>query len=182
MSVTKGPSAETLKALEKAPNMYLVLSPELYILTASDAYLQATETKREVIIGKHIFEAFPDNPDLPDGDDGVQNINASLQTVLRTKKPDYMQVQRYDVPDINLPGKFIPRYWNPSHTPVLDENGEISYIIQLANNVTEIILTEKALLNSQLAQVETMDKLKYLMMSYCSPTMNYGKHSTTFPY
>ena len=158
----KGPAPELLKALETAPNIYLVLSPDLYIITASDAYLQATETKREVIIGKHIFEAFPDNPDLPDGDDGVQNINASLQTVLRTKKPDYMRVQRYDVPDINNPGKFIPRYWDPSHTPVLDENGEISYIIQLANNVTDKILTERALLKSHLEQVETMEQMKAL--------------------
>lgn len=162
MSVNKGPSAEILKALETAPNMYLVLSPELNIITASDAYLKATETTREAIVGKYIFEAFPDNPDLPDGDDGVQNINASLQAVLRTKKPDYMRVQRYDVPDIHHPGKFIPRYWDPSHTPVLDEHGEISYIIQLANNVTEKILTEKALLKSQLEQVETMEQTNVL--------------------
>jgi hypothetical protein len=110
------PSAEVLKTLETAPNMYQVLSPELYILTASDSFLKATETKREVITGKHIVEAFPDNPDLPDGDDGMHNINASLQNVLRTKKPDYMRIQRYDVPDIAHPGSFIPRYWDPSHT------------------------------------------------------------------
>jgi PAS domain S-box-containing protein len=158
----KGPSADGLKALETAPNMYLILTPELYIITASDAYLKATETKREVIAGKYIFEAFPDNPDLPDGDDGVQNINASLQTVLKTKKPHYMPVQRYDVPDLNNPGTFIPRYWDPSHTPVLDESGEISYIIQLANNVTDKILTERALLKSQLKQAETMEQMKVL--------------------
>jgi hypothetical protein len=119
MPATNVPSPETLKALETAPNMYLILSPDLYILTASDLYLQATETTRENIVGKHIFEAFPDNPNLPDAD-GVQNINASLQTVLSTKKPDKMRVQRYDVPDIDNPGNFIQRYWDPSHTPVLD--------------------------------------------------------------
>jgi hypothetical protein len=159
---TKEPSDEVLKALETVPNMYLVLSPDLYIITASDAFLRATETKREVIKGKHIFEAFPDNPDLPDGDDGVQNINSSLQTVLKTKKPDYMRTQRYDVPDINNPGKFITRYWAPSHTPVLDESGEVFYIIQLANNVTDQILTEGALLKSQLEQVETMEQINAL--------------------
>src|ERR1700761_5431976 len=155
-------SPEMLRALETAPNLYLVLSPDLHIITASDAYLKATETKREVIAGKHIFEAFPDNPNLPDGDDGVQNINASLQNVLRTKQPDHMRVQRYDVPDINNPGEFIPKYWHPSHTPVLDDNGEISYIIQLANNVTDKILTERALLHSQLEQTDTMDQMKAL--------------------
>lgn len=93
MPATKAPFSDTLKALETAPNMYLILSPELYILTVSDLYLQATETTREAIAGKHIFEAFPDNPQLPDAD-GVQNINASLQSVLRTKKPDRGAGQR----------------------------------------------------------------------------------------
>jgi two-component system sensor histidine kinase VicK len=156
-------SPETLRALETAPNMYLVLSPGLYILTASDLYLEATETTREAIVGKHIFEAFPENPELPNAD-GVQNINASLQEVLATKKPHYMSIQRYDVPDNNNPGSFIPRYWDPSHTPVLDEQGEIIYIIQLATNVTQQVFIQKALAASQeqerqmLAQVEELNE------------------------
>ncbi|WP_240315353.1 sensor histidine kinase [Mucilaginibacter pineti] len=128
--------------LQTAPNIYLVLSPELYILTASNLYLEATETTRETIVGKHIFEAFPENPELPDAS-GVKNINASLQEVLRTGKPHKMRIQRYDVPDIHHPGKFITRYWDPSHTPVFDDNGALSYIIQLANNVTEQVLADK---------------------------------------
>lgn len=161
MPVSKGPSAETLAALETAPNMYLVLSPELYILTASDLYLEATKTTREAIAGKHIFEAFPDNPDLP-GADGVQNINASLQEVLRTKKLHRMPVQRYDVPDIERTGKFIQRYWDPSHTPVMDKDGNISYIIQLATNVTDKILAERALLKSYEEQLKTTEEIKAL--------------------
>jgi PAS domain S-box-containing protein len=161
MPATKGPSADTLDALETAPNMYLILSPDLYILTASDRYLEATKTTREAIKGKHIFEAFPDNPDLPDAD-GVQNINASLQAVLRTKKTDYMPVQRYDVPDNDNPGKFIQRYWDPSHTPVLDSDGNISYIIQLATNVTDKITAEQALLKSNREQAETTQEIKAL--------------------
>jgi PAS domain S-box-containing protein len=159
MSSTLGPSAETLKALETAPNMYLVLSPELYILTASDLYLKAIKTNREMIIGKHIFEAFPDNPDLAEAD-GVQNINASLQAVLRTKKQDQMRLQRYDVPDQDHPGQFIRRYWDPSHTPVLDDHGNIIYIIQLATDVTEKIMAERALLKNQL--LETTEQIKGL--------------------
>jgi len=138
------PTPETLKALETVPNMYLILSPDLFILTASDKYLEATQNTREGIVGKHIFEAFPDNPLLPDAD-GVQNINDSLQEVLRTKKPHYMRIQRYDVPDIANPGQFIQRYWDPSHTPVLNEDGSIHYIIQLATNVTDKVLADEQL-------------------------------------
>jgi PAS domain S-box-containing protein len=161
MLAAKSPSADTLRALETAPNMYLILSPELYILTASDLYLQATGTTRDAIRGKHIFEAFPDNPQLPDAD-GVQNINASLQNVLRTKEPDYMRVQRYDVPDQQNPGAFIQRYWDPCHTPVLDEDGNISYIIQMATNVTDKITADQAMLKSRLEQLETAEQISGL--------------------
>jgi len=148
------PSKATLRALETAPGMFLVLSPKLFILTASDMYLEATQNKREFIVGKHIFDAFPDNPELPNAD-GVKNINASLQEVLRTKKKHIMRFQRYDVPDITTPGKFITRYWDPSHTPVLDDEGEISYIVQLATNVTDVVLMRQELLASQNAQAES---------------------------
>lgn len=148
MPTNRGPHIEVLKVLETVPNMYLILSPDLYILTASHLYLEATKTTRESIVGKHIFEAFPDNPDLPETD-GVNNINASLQEVRRTKRPHYMPIQRYDVPDVTAPGKFIQRYWDPSHTPVLDEDGNIQYIIQLATNVTDKVLAEQALAQSK---------------------------------
>ncbi len=155
------PSADTLRALETAPSMFLILSPALYILTASNLYLEATQTKREVIVGRHIFEAFPDNPDLPDAD-GVKNINASLQEVLRTKKRHVMKFQRYDVPDHSTPGKFITRYWDPSHTPVLDENGEISYIVQLATNVTDLVMMGEQLAESESAQAESAQEVSTL--------------------
>ncbi|EDM38004.1 sensor histidine kinase with PAS signal sensor domains [Pedobacter sp. BAL39] len=149
----KGPSVDTLKALESAPSMFLVLTPDLYILTASDLYLEATENTRELIVGRHIFDAFPNNPELPDAD-GVRNINASLQEVIRTKKKHVMKIQRYDVPDLSCPGKFIQRYWDPSHTPILDEDGDIQYIIQLATNVTDQVLTRRALDESRSAERE----------------------------
>ena len=153
------PSPETLRTLERVPEMYLILSPELYILAASVLYLEATETKKEDLIGKHIFEAFPDNPAHPEAD-GMKNINASLQRVLRSKKPDYMPVQRYDVPDIKNPGQFIQRYWDPSHMPVLNESGEIEYIIQRANNITEQVLTEISLAKIRAEQQDTLAQLR----------------------
>ena len=146
--MVKGPSKETLNVLAQAPNMYLVLSPELIILTASNVYLEAIKSSRTDIVGKHIFDAFPNNPDLPNAD-GVQNIYASLLEVLRTRKPHHMDIQRYDVPNNERPGEFIHRYWDPTHTPILDENGEIQFIIQLALNITDRLNTERQLKQAQ---------------------------------
>lgn len=159
MISTKSPSAETLKTLETVPSMCLILSPDLYILTATDLYLHAIKTRREAIVGKHIFDAFPLDPRCPEAD-GVRNINASLQEVLRTRKAHKMPVQRYDVPDRNNNGEFLTRYWDPSHTPILDEQGDILYIIQLATNVTEKVLAELELETAKMAHEETKSNLE----------------------
>ena len=53
-------------------------------------------TKREDLIGRGIFEAFPDNPD-DRGATGVSNLRASLDRVRQTAAPDTMAIQKYDI-------------------------------------------------------------------------------------
>ena len=122
---------------ESAPGSYLALTPALVIVAVSDAYLQATMTRREEILGRHLFDVFPDNP----GDataTGVSNLRASLTRVLQHRVPDAMAVQRYDIrrPDTEG-GQFEKRYWSPINTPVFSPNGEIAYIIHRVDDVTE---------------------------------------------
>ena len=81
---------------ESAPGLYLVLDPALTIVAVNDAYARATRTSRQAIVGKHLFEIFPDNPDDP-GNEGVGNLRASLGRVLQTGQPDAMPVQKYDI-------------------------------------------------------------------------------------
>ena len=50
---------------EAAPGSYLVLDPDLVIVAVSDAYLRDTMTVRASILGRGLFEVFPDNPDDP---------------------------------------------------------------------------------------------------------------------
>ena len=65
---------------EAAPALYLVLAPDLTIAAVSDAYLKATMTQRAAILGRDLFEVFPDNPDDPAAD-GTRNLRASLERV-----------------------------------------------------------------------------------------------------
>src|SRR6187549_104178 len=100
---------------QSVPGLYLVLLPDFTITAVSDAYLNATMTKREAITGRGLFDVFPDNPDDTEAD-GVSNLRASLNYVLQYKKPHTMAVQKYDIrrPD----GSFETRYWSPLNTPV----------------------------------------------------------------
>ena len=75
MSTSQAPDFRVL--FESVPGLYLVLDPDLRIVAVSDAYTRATMTERDALLGKHIFEAFPDNPGDPEAE-GVRNLRASL--------------------------------------------------------------------------------------------------------
>src|SRR5512134_2290019 len=124
---------------EAAPNPYLVLSPDLTIVAASDAYCQATRTEGERIVGRHLFDVFPDNPDDPTAT-GVSNLRASLMRVLQLRRPDAMAVQKYDIrrPD-SEGGGFEVRYWSPLNSPVLDRDGRLAWIVHRVEDVTELV-------------------------------------------
>lgn len=48
-----------LKTFETLPGLYLVLSPELNVLTASDAYLDAARAHRQEIAGSFVADVVP---------------------------------------------------------------------------------------------------------------------------
>ncbi|MDX5438658.1 MAG: PAS domain-containing protein, partial [Pontibacter sp.] len=136
MKLSTTPPPQLLQAYEQVPDLYLILSPQLFILTASDAYLAATYTIREEIVGRQLFDVFPDNP-AAKGANRVNNLRHSLQQVLDTKRPHRMALQHYDVPHQAQPSGFAEKYWLPLNTPVLDEQGQVQYIIHKVEDVTE---------------------------------------------
>jgi len=140
MGAASSPLTPDFRVLfESVPGLYLVLSPELRILAVSDAYLSATLTKRDAIIGRHLFEVFPDNPNDPKAD-GVRNLQASLNRVLQNRKQDVMAVQKYDIQRPQSEGGgFEERFWSPVNSPVPDETGQILYIIHRVEDVTEFV-------------------------------------------
>jgi signal transduction histidine kinase len=124
---------------ESAPGLYLVLTPDLTIVAVSEAYLTATMTSREKILGRQLFEVFPDNPDDP-GASGVRNLRDSLNRVLRNRAQDSMPIQKYDIQRPQTKGGgFEERYWSPVNSPVLGQDGQIVYIIHRVEDVTEFI-------------------------------------------
>ncbi|HEV2453988.1 MAG TPA: ATP-binding protein [Verrucomicrobiae bacterium] len=124
---------------ESAPGLYLVLTPDFKIVAVSHAYLRATMTKREDIVGRGIFDVFPDNPD-DTAASGVKNLRGSLEQVLRTRAPDTMAVQKYDIrrPE-SEGGGFVERFWSPLNSPVLGPDGQVRHIIHRVEDVTEFI-------------------------------------------
>jgi PAS domain-containing protein len=137
---TNLPTPDFRALFESAPGLYLVLTPDLRIVAASDAYLVATMTRRDEILGRDLFHVFPDNPDDAHAS-GVRNLRASLERVLASRQTDTMAVQKYDIRrPAAAGGGFEERYWSPVNSPVFNGRPpEIAYIIHRVEDVTEFV-------------------------------------------
>jgi signal transduction histidine kinase/ActR/RegA family two-component response regulator len=123
---------------ESVPGNYLVLDPDLTIVAVSDAYAHATMTRREEIVGRGLFDVFPDNPGDPAAT-GVTNLRGSLERVLATRATHEMPTQKYDIPrPQEQGGGFEERYWSPKNAPVLAADGSVAFIIHSVVDVTAI--------------------------------------------
>src|SRR5882757_8177151 len=138
---------------QSTPGLYLVLAPDFTIKAVTDAYLQATMTNREDILGRGVFDVFPDNPNDPSAT-GVRNLRTSLQRVLQDKTSDAMAVQKYDIrkPE-SEGGGFEERYWSPVNSPVLGPDGKVLYIIHRVEDVTGFMrLKQQGLAQEKIAE------------------------------
>jgi len=130
------PSLDFRVLFESVPGLYLVLDSAFIIVAASNEYLRATMTRREDVIGRDVFDIFPDNPDDA-VTKGEHNVRASFNRVLKDRLTDVLPLQKYDIkgPD----GHYVERYWSPTNSPVLDEKGDVAYIIHRVEDVTEFV-------------------------------------------
>src|SRR6201988_3227050 len=134
--MNSGPDFRLL--FEESPDVLLVLlpdAPRYTMVAATRARWRATHTTPDTL-GRGLFEVFPDKPDDPSAT-GTSNLRASLERVLKTRQPDTMPVQKYDIrrPD----GSFEVRYWSPKNLPVLSASGEVIYILHRVEDVTELV-------------------------------------------
>lgn len=137
--------ADFARIFEAAPNPVLLLradAPRFTIVAVSDAYLQATETVRGAMIGRGLFEVFPDNPH-DGGATGVSDLRASLDRVLRDGAADAMGVQKYDIPVRDGSGQFTVKYWSPLNTPVMGSDGQTAFILHRVEDITDFILSRE---------------------------------------
>lgn len=137
------PDFKTL--FESAPGLYLVLDLEMRIVALTDAYAHATRIRREKILGRSVYEVFPDNSDEPDKAIGA-TMAASFARVLRYRTVDLMPVQRYDLPWSAAAGGAVEQsHWSPTNYPILAADGSVSGYIHSLVDVTELHRSETAI-------------------------------------
>ncbi|MET9407578.1 SpoIIE family protein phosphatase [Streptomyces sp. NPDC002935] len=120
------------------PGMVALLTPQLVFVDANEDYLSNSGRSREQLVGRYLFDVFPDRPDDPAAN-GMRNLEASLHRVVETGERDAMALQRYDVESSDRPGVWEERYWSPVNSPVFAEDGSVALVVHRVEEVTELI-------------------------------------------
>ena len=120
----------------RSPNPYMLLGRDLRYAAANEAYLKAVSARLEDLLGRHVFDAFPNDPADPNNE-GASLIRASFARVLATGAPDVIALIPYRIPS-EPGGVHEQRYWSATHAPILDERGEVAFILQHTVDVTEL--------------------------------------------
>lgn len=127
---------DAYRLLVNLPDTVIFLSPDLKVIDATDEYLRVTMRTREELVGKEFLTLFPDNPTEQESKN-MALLKNSLERAIQTKQQDFLPTLRYDIPRPQAQGGgFDERHWEAVHQPVLDENGEVSYVIQKTSDVT----------------------------------------------
>ncbi len=155
------PSFESLFRL--SPNAYVLLDRDLVILDANAAYLALTGRRLEDIQGQRLHEAFAADPLSPETT-RVQELLDSFARVLSRKAVDTLPVIRYSIARHTPLGPvYEDRYWSATHTPVLDEQGEVVAILQHTSDITELQAMKDSL--KQVAGHQPVQQLEQGVMS-----------------
>jgi signal transduction histidine kinase len=111
MAVTN-PALDFELLFRSAPSLLLVLepTPDFRILGASDAYLRAMRAGRDAIIGKKLFEAFPETLE-GSRTTGAGSLHAALERVLASRTADAL------------------------NSPVVTPDGRLRYIIHRVDSI-----------------------------------------------
>jgi PAS domain S-box-containing protein len=137
------------------PDQYVVFksdSPVFTMLAASEAYLAITGRSRKELIGKSLFDIFPDTSEMAT-ETGAGELQAALDAVIESQKQESTGIIRYDLADEN--GVMQVRYWQATHTPIV-QNGVCTAILQSTADVTELVMSNEQL---KLANLKLEDAL-----------------------
>ena len=139
---TQQDSTDFRQLFETLPGLYIVLTPDLRVVTVTDEYLLTTMVTREDLVGNYLFDVFPENPDDHEAHNSA-SVKNSIEKVFQTGESDELPLIRYDLrrPESDG-GNFEERFWQIVTFPRFDENGAVAYVVHRVEDVTKHIKKE----------------------------------------
>jgi PAS domain S-box-containing protein len=122
-------TAELHKTIfHRMPNAAMILDTNLVYIDANEAYCRAVQRSKDQLLGKNIFDVFPDTPER------VEKVRAHFQKTIEGELTELdAQPYRMVLPD----GTVEERLWQIAQFPIRCEQGVVQYLVQRAEDVTE---------------------------------------------
>lgn len=117
-------------------------APFFSILAVTKGMMLQSGLLKEKLVNKPFFEAFPANPSNPDDPNPAAQhaVLQSFEYVVKHKKEHQLPVIRYDLEE---DGHFSELYWQVYNKPVLDEEGNVLYILHTSENIIDKVVAGK---------------------------------------
>lgn len=140
------------------PDNFLLLAADGTVLDNSDAHVRVSLLPRAQAEGRSVFTAYPSDPA------SQRELAASLNEVRRTRQPHVMSLLRYDLArPAAQGGGSEERYWQVTHFPLLNEQGELQYILHQSQDVTEATLATQRTAQVQQALDEARERTHFIL-------------------
>jgi len=115
--------------------------PDYTVADVNQAFLTATKSIRENLIGKPVFEVFAANPD-GSGDGVYDKIRSAFDTVVKTQRAVELPAHRFDTIDPDT-GRYREIYWVSKIVPILNSEGIPTHILHSPIDVSTQYLALK---------------------------------------
>ena len=117
----------------------MLLDDQLRYAGMNQAYLDLTHLTREDLLGRNAMEVFDAGPG-EDAPENARQLLSSFQKVLTSGVSDHLAVLHYPIPIRGADGEvvFEDRYWSATHTPIKDDTGRVTHILQHTTDITEL--------------------------------------------
>ncbi len=133
------PEIDHAAVFRALPGMVALLTPELVYIDANEDFERLSGRTREELIGRYIFDVFPENPGDPAAAKSMRETRESMLRAATTGERDTMAPLRYDIEDPLRPGRWVEHYWSPVNAPVFGSDGKVTLIIHRVEEVTEFV-------------------------------------------
>lgn len=149
------------------PTPYIVMDRSLNVVYANQAYLDTAERKLSDLIGKNVFRIFPDT------DDRTAPIREAF---IRTLNGETTRLDQLYYHFRHADGTYSSRCWRSVQTPYYDSDGEVAYIIQHPEDITE---ADKLRQRNEMIQRELDHRVKNLFSVIQAVAMMSGTKAET---
>ncbi|SNC77291.1 PAS domain S-box-containing protein [Hymenobacter gelipurpurascens] len=153
--------SDYLTLFRHLPGNYLLLAPDadFTILDNSDGHVAVSLKSRADIVGRPLFEAFP-----PSDKHNYLILQHSLAYVRQHQQTHIMPLIRYDLERTTEQGGGLQElYWQATHYPILNEQGELHFILQQTEDVTSQHLAEQQRRQTEHELAESQNQARFLL-------------------